>query len=74
VLFVVFLVVAHILIFYSFRYLLEPCEFLSELRLLREYLRILIVFGLIHGAVAPSFFYKTALSMSENLSIVVKNP
>jgi hypothetical protein len=49
-------------------------ELLSGLRLLREYLQILILFGLIHSAAAPSLFYKTALSMSESLSIVVKDP
>jgi hypothetical protein len=53
---------------------MRPVEFLSELQLLREYLRILTLFGSILGAAAPSFFYKTVFSMSENLSMVVKNP
>jgi hypothetical protein len=53
---------------------MRPVEFLSELQLLREYLRILTLFGLILGTAPPSFFYKTAFSISENLSMVVENP
>jgi hypothetical protein len=53
---------------------MRPIEFLSELQLLRGYLLILTLFGLILGVAAPSFFYKTTFSMSENLSMVVENP
>jgi hypothetical protein len=53
---------------------MRAVKFLSELRLLGDYLRILILFGLIRGAAVPSFFYRTVLNMSENLSIVVENP
>jgi hypothetical protein len=53
---------------------MRPVEFLSELQLLREYLWILTLFGLILGPVVPSFFYKTVFSLSKNLSMVVKNP
>jgi hypothetical protein len=47
--------------------------FLSELRLLRGHRRIPTLFGLTRGVAVPLFFYKTALSMSENSSMVVKN-
>jgi hypothetical protein len=53
---------------------MRPIGFLSELPLFREYLRILILFGLILGAAAPSFFSKTACNMSKNLSMVVESP
>jgi hypothetical protein len=53
---------------------MRPVELLSKLQLLREYLWILTLFGLILGATAPPFFYKTVFSMSENLSMVVENP
>jgi hypothetical protein len=52
---------------------MRPVEFLSKLQLLREYLRILTLFGLILGAATPLFFYKTMFSMSKNLSMVVEN-
>jgi hypothetical protein len=53
---------------------MRPVEFPSELQLLREYLWILTLFGLILGATPPSFFYKTAFNILENLSMVVENP
>jgi hypothetical protein len=52
---------------------MKTIELLSELQLLKEYIRILTLFGLIRGVAAPSFFYRTMLSMLENLSMFVKN-
>jgi hypothetical protein len=52
---------------------MRTVELLSKLQLLKEYLQILTLFGLICGVAAPSFFYRIALSMSENLLMVVEN-
>jgi hypothetical protein len=51
---------------------MRTVNFLSDLRLSKGHLRILTLFGLTHGTVAPSFFYKTMFNMSGNLSMVVK--
>jgi hypothetical protein len=59
---------------FAWNLLTRTIEFLSDLTLSKGHLRILTRFGLTRFAATPSFFYRTAFSMSGNLSMVVENP
>jgi hypothetical protein len=71
------LLVSYVLTSYSPGICLDPaaedCRVSERSQLLRGYLRIPILFGLMLIAVAPLFFYRTTFSTSENLLMVVKN-